>query len=190
MHTAATLATRLAAIRIRPNNSPNYSDLADYEYCGVLLVLVGSRCKLWVCGISVLSWYNEKPAALNTHNTDLLSYPTRVFCSAILASQQFSDMFLYSYIWLHCFCYQYFNIYLPTVLWQCWLGVRKSIQSVKIESWGIGVVICLQHGADCLHMVQLMPLHPKTPRYYASFKSRLVLPFWYRLTQVVLERGR
>ena len=36
-------------------------------------------------------------------------------------------------------------------------------------------------------MVQLVPLHPKTPSSLASFKSRLVLPFWYRLTQVVLE---
>jgi len=25
------------------------------------------------------------------------------------------------------------------------------------------VVICLERGADCLHMVQLMPLHPKAP---------------------------
>jgi len=36
-------------------------------------------------------------------------------------------------------------------------------------------------------MVQLMPLHPKTPSSLASFESRLVLPFWYRLTQVALE---
>ena len=36
-------------------------------------------------------------------------------------------------------------------------------------------------------MVQLMPLHPKTLSSLASFKSRLVLPLWYRLTQVVLE---
>jgi len=50
------------------------------------------------------------------------------------------------------------------------------------------VVICLEQGADCLHMVQLMPLHPKTPPSLASFKSRLVLPFWCRLTQVVLEK--
>ena len=42
--------------------------------------------------------------------------------------------------------------------------------------------------ADCLRMVQLMPLHPKTPSSLASFKSRLVLAFWYRLTQVVLEK--
>jgi len=50
------------------------------------------------------------------------------------------------------------------------------------------VVICLERGADCLHMVQLMPLHPKSPSSLASFKSRLVLPFWYQLTQVVLEK--
>jgi len=37
-------------------------------------------------------------------------------------------------------------------------------------------------------MVQLMPLPPKTPSSLASFKSRLVLPFWYQLTQVVLEK--
>ena len=29
---------------------------------------------------------------------------------------------------------------------------------------------------------------PKTPSSLAPFKSRLVLPFWYRLTQVVLEK--
>jgi len=50
------------------------------------------------------------------------------------------------------------------------------------------VIICLERGADCLHMVQLMPLHPKTPSCLASFKSRLVLHFWYRLTQAVLEK--
>ena len=37
-----------------------------------------------------------------------------------------------------------------------------------------------------LHMAQLMPL-PLTVS--ASVKSRLVLPFWYRITRVVLDRG-
>ena len=37
-------------------------------------------------------------------------------------------------------------------------------------------------------MVQLMPLYPKTLSSLASSKSRLVLPFLYRLTQVVLEK--
>jgi len=50
------------------------------------------------------------------------------------------------------------------------------------------VVICLERGAGCLHMVQLMPLHPKTLSSLVSFKSRRVLPFWYQLTEVVLEK--
>ena len=47
------------------------------------------------------------------------------------------------------------------------------------------MVICLERGAD-LHMAQLMPL-PLTVSC-SSNKSRLVLPFWYRLTQVVLVK--
>jgi len=56
----------------------------------------------------------------------------------------------------------------------------------KLEWWGTGVVICLEQGAD-LHTAQLMPL-PLTVSCFS--KSRLVLPFWYRLTWVVLEKGR
>jgi len=62
------------------------------------------------------------------------------------------------------------------------LGGRKGIQPVKTEWWGAGMVICLELGAD-LHVAHLMPL-PLT----APVKSRLVLPFWYWLTQVVLEK--
>jgi len=47
----------------------------------------------------------------------------------------------------------------------------------------------MDRGADCLHIVQLMPLHPKTPPSLASFTSRVVLHFWYRLiTRVVPEK--
>ena len=45
------------------------------------------------------------------------------------------------------------------------------------------MVICLQRGAD-LHMAQLMPLP-----LIASVKSRLLVPFWYRLTRVVPVKG-
>jgi len=47
------------------------------------------------------------------------------------------------------------------------------------------MVICLERGAD-LHIAQLMPL-PLTVS--CSSKTRLVLPFWYRLTWVVPEKG-
>jgi len=68
------------------------------------------------------------------------------------------------------------------------VGHQEEHSTCKIEWWGVGVVLCLERGADCLHMVQLMPLHPETPSPLASFKSRLVLPFWYQLSQVVLEK--
>ena len=50
------------------------------------------------------------------------------------------------------------------------------------------MVIYLERGADGLHMVQLMPLHPQTLSSFASFKSRLFLPFWYLPTRVFLEK--
>ena len=74
-----------------------------------------------------------------------------------------------------------------SAFWHCWLGVSKSIQPVKTEWWGVGVVICPEVETVCI-WVQLMPLHPKNPSSLASLKSGLVLPFWYRLTQVVLEK--
>jgi len=47
------------------------------------------------------------------------------------------------------------------------------------------VVICLERGAD-LHMAQLMPL-PLTVSCFS--KIQIGLPFWYRLTRVVPEKG-
>ena len=46
------------------------------------------------------------------------------------------------------------------------------------------MVICLEQGTD--HMAQLVPLPLMS---LASVKSRLVLPLWYQLTRVVLEKG-
>jgi len=48
------------------------------------------------------------------------------------------------------------------------------------------VVICLERGAD-LHMAQLMPL-PLTVSCFS--KIQIGLPFWYRLTWVVLDKGQ
>ena len=56
----------------------------------------------------------------------------------------------------------------------------------KTEWWGAGMVIWLERDED-LHMAQLMPLLLTVSCF--SKKSRLVLPFWYRLTRVVLEKG-
>jgi len=66
-----------------------------------------------------------------------------------------------------------------------WVGRQEGHPACKKrEWWGVGVVICLERGAD-LHTAQLMPL----PLSLASVKSRLILPFWYWLTQVVPDKG-
>jgi len=54
----------------------------------------------------------------------------------------------------------------------------------KLEWWGAGVVIFLEQGAD-LHMAQLMPL-PLTISCFS--KIQIGLPFWYRLTRVVVDK--
>ena len=64
------------------------------------------------------------------------------------------------YLWLNMwFIFSFHLLFMPSVLWCCWLGGRKGIRPVKNEWWGAGVVICLEWGAD-LHMAQLMPLPP------------------------------
>ena len=72
-----------------------------------------------------------------------------------------------------------FQKQLPSVLWRCLLGVKKSIRSVKI--W----VMWCWHGylqkwsANSLHMVQLMPV---PPHHLCFSKIQNALSFWYRLT--------
>jgi len=48
------------------------------------------------------------------------------------------------------------------------------------------VVICLERGADDLHMVQLMPL---PPHHVCFSKIQNDLSFWYQLTWVVSDKG-
>jgi len=88
--------------------------------------------------------------------------------------------------WRHCH-HMYFylhvarRLHVPSVLWRCWLGGRKGIRPVKkLEWWGVGLVICLERGAD-LHVPSWCHCHSLS---LASVKSRLVLSFWYRLTRV------
>jgi len=80
---------------------------------------------------------------------------------------------------VHHFCLQCFDLLFGRQ--EEYTGCKNGV----VRCW---CGVCLERGADCLRMVQLMPLHPQTPYSLASFKSRLVLPFWYRLTQVVLEK--
>jgi len=74
---------------------------------------------------------------------------------------------------------------MPSVLWHCWLGSRKGIRLVKY--W----VVWCWHGY--LSGVMLICIWPSWCHCHslslASVKSKLVLPFWYRLTRVVPDKG-
>jgi len=84
-----------------------------------------------------------------------------------------------------CLIWSNIGLAAPSVLWCCWLGSRKGIRPVKTEWWGAGMVICLEQGAD-LHIAQLMPLLLTVSCFN---KIQIGLPFWYRLTRVVPEKG-
>ena len=83
---------------------------------------------------------------------------------------------------MFCFCF-FTNL---SVLWHCWLGGRKGIRPVKKLSGGVlawlsvwcEVQTCIWPSGFHCHSLSLAPV-----------KSRLVLPFWYRLTWVVPDRG-
>ena len=71
------------------------------------------------------------------------------------------------------------------MLWCCWLDGRKGIRPVKTEWWVLAWLSVWSEVQTCIwpswchcHSLSL-----------ASVKSRLVLPFWYRLTRVVPGKG-
>jgi len=93
----------------------------------------------------------------------------------ISSLNQISDMLVF------VFCLQCF-LWLPSVLWCCWLGGRKGIRPVKTE-WGTSVwskvqIICIRSSWCHCH-----------PIISCSSKIQNDLPFWCQLTQVVLENN-
>ena len=70
------------------------------------------------------------------------------------------------------------------------LSVGHQEENLASKSWVMRCWCGYLSGARCRLFAWSSWCHcrPKTPSSRAPFKSRLVLPFWYRLTQVVLEK--
>ena len=83
------------------------------------------------------------------------------------------------YLWLPCLSF------LPSVLWHCWLGGRKGIQPYKKMSGGALMWLSVWSELQTCIWPSWCHCHSLS---LALIKSRLVLPFWYRLTRVVLEK--
>ena len=80
---------------------------------------------------------------------------------------------------------------MPSVLWRCWLGIRKSIWPAKEFCDGVLVWLSIWSKMQIVYIWSSWCLCIPKPRQsssVASFKSRLDLPFWYRLTQIVLDK--
>ena len=102
-------------------------------------------------------------------------------CMYIGQTKIYPKFFRRPILWMGYFCCSAFSMQ-PSVLWRCWLGGRKGIRPVK--NW---VVRCWH---ACLSGAMFRPswchCHLLS---FVSVKSRLVLPFWYRPTRVVLGKG-
>ena len=75
----------------------------------------------------------------------------------------------------------------PSMLWRCWLGGRKGIRPVKNLSGGVLARLSVWSEVQTCMWPSWCHCHSLS---LASVKSRLVLPFYYRLTRVVPEKGR
>jgi len=74
----------------------------------------------------------------------------------------------------------------PSVLWRCWLGGRKGIRPVKKLSGEVLAWLSVWSEVQTCIRPSWCHWHSQSR---ASVKSRLVLPFWYRPTRVVPEKG-
>ena len=86
-----------------------------------------------------------------------------------------------------CLCYCGFDAVnaVPSVLWCCWLGGRKGIRPVKTDRW---VLVWLSVWSEVQTCIWPSWCHCHSLSF-ASLKSSLVLPFRYRLTWVVPDKG-
>jgi len=74
---------------------------------------------------------------------------------------------------------------MPSVLWRCWLGGRKGIRPVK--NWVVRCSAWLSVWSEVQTCICSSWCHCHSLSL-ASVKSRLVLPFWYRLNWAVPEK--
>ena len=119
-----------------------YFYIQHIKCCKIISSLDNSG-KCWIRKTdSGSSWSGESVLNITSFTCSLFE----LYFNLVAAPLAFSE-------WFAC----YSVMLMPSLLWRCWLGGRKGIRPVKTEWWGVGVVICLEWGAD-LHMFQLMPL--------------------------------
>ena len=83
-----------------------------------------------------------------------------------------------------CCCFLFYVLIrflsVPSVLLRCWLGGRKGIRRVKKLSGGVLAWLSVWSEVQTCIWSSCCHCHSLT---LASVHSRLILPFWYRLTR-------
>ena len=114
-----------------------------------------------------------------------LTYPALYFKKIqYLQKQRYIFLELHPNLWTFYFIFMASSM--PSVLWRCWLGGRKGIRPVKNMSGGVLAWLSVWSKMQTCIWPSWCQCHSLS---LASVKSRLVLPFWYRLTRVVLDKG-
>ena len=114
------------------------------------------------------------------------------YCSSVHLRNHMSDVNLRTFTSLLLLNFNYVRLVpvlptaLPSVLWRCWLGGRKGIRPVKNLSGGVLAWLSVWSKVQTCILPSWCHCHSLS---LASVKSRLVLPFWYRPTRVVQEKG-
>jgi len=137
-----------------------FSCVAVGWWCGFLL------CALLRC---VLEWITPPPD----------NHITAFHLVQFLYFTDVTDKSIITYV-------TFLRDYMPSVLWRCWLGSRKGIWPVKKLSGG--VLAWLSVCSEVQTFIWSIWCHCYSLSV-ASVKCRLILPFCYRLTWVVPDKG-
>jgi len=150
-------------------------------------------CECWaILGWAqrALSWSARCPrrrlacsfvSASTRHNRQ--SHPSIIGNTRIIPDTNMISLYCDAIFCGICIIYIYIYIYVCVVI--CSSGGRMGIRPVK--NWVVGCWHGYLCGARCRFAYG--PADATATHCLASVKSRLVLPFWYRLTWVVLERA-
>jgi len=132
--------------------------------------------------------YNFSTPYPRSHSTQKLKWFLPEFFSIVQVLKTLMNFctvvkyFLVLWIWLSFLATSH-NAFSALMLL---VGRQEGHPACKKLSGGVaGVVICVERCGD-LHMAQLMPL-PLTVSCFS--KIQIGLPFWYRLTRVVPDKG-
>ena len=151
---------------------------------------------LWWCGISychVSFWVSQVTVLLEHLDGSCCFFGTEtsfdISCTvfqenSVPSKTKVLFLELHPNLWIFYFIFMASSM--PSVLWRCWLGGRKGIRPVKNMSGGVLAWLSVWSEMQTCIWPSWCQCHSLS---LASVKSRLVLPFWYRLTRVVLDKG-